>query len=145
MVHLLEVHGYVLSLKAFLIFDKTDYKFSADEYQAEGQIEVKLRAEDGPVSSLLLGRHTATVWDGAEWIQKQSLPNTEITLPPPLPYSSLTLNSASTYFLNPLSVLLYSSSVAVVWSSSRYELWWVLWNLRSPCLKVGYIYPMPTF
>ncbi len=58
MVYLLEVHGCVLSLKAFLIFDKTDYKFCADEYQAEGQIEVKLRAEDGLVSSLLLGTHT---------------------------------------------------------------------------------------
>lgn len=64
-----------------------------------------------------------------------------ITLLPSLPQSSLTLNSASTYFLNPLSVLLYSSSphpVVAGWSSSCFKLWWVLWNLGSSSLKVSY-------
>lgn len=67
-------------------------------------------AEQSWASFLSACRHAATVWDGVEWMQKQSLPNTVITLLSPLPHSSLTLNSASTYFLNPLSVLLYSSS-----------------------------------
>ena len=113
------------------------------QQKAESHTEVNGITESGQCP-LCSQTHCLPQWDGVGWMQKQSLPNTVIALPPPLPHSSLTLNSASTYFLNPLSVLLFSSStytVVVVWSSSPYKLWWVLWNLRSPSLKLGPIHP----